>query len=281
MSRTGADASYCLAYLTLDGCPPPEMIYLAARAGYQSVGLRTIGMGLAGEPDFELHDNPKLLVQTQRALDFTGLTVHNIELARVHASVEPESYAPAFEVSAELGAKHVISSIWSPGREAYVDKFGRLCEVAAAYGLTVNLEFVPIAEVNDLAGAVDVLRGVGARNSGLMLDMYHCHRAGMNPDDLDELPRGWFNFIHLCDAPAQIPDHIEDVRTELREARLYAGEGGIDLAGYLSHLPEVVYSIELPHLARSKEFGRAEHAARCLDTARGYFAAHPVTPTDS
>lgn len=277
--RAGADASYCLAYLTLDACPPPEMIYLAARAGYESVGLRPIGMGLAGEPDFELHDNPKLLVQTQRALDFTGITVHNIELARVHASVEPEDYAPAFEISAELGAKHVISSIWSPGREAYLDKFGRLCEVAGRFGLTVNLEFVPIAEIKDLDGAVNVLRAVNAPNSGLMLDMYHCYRAGMTAQDLDGLPPQWFNFVHLCDAPERVPDSFEDLRTELREGRLYLGEGGIDVADYLCHIPEVVYSIELPNLARAKEFGGAEHAARCIDTSRDYFTKNPVTPT--
>lgn len=43
--------------------------------------------------------------------------------------------------------------------------------------------------------------------------------------------------------------------------------------------PEVVYSIELPNLARAKEFGGAEHAARCIDTSRDYFTKNPVTPT--
>jgi hypothetical protein len=34
-------------------------------------------------------------------------------------------------------------------------------------------------------------------------------------------------------------------------------------------------SIELPHLARVQEMGYAEHALRCLQTAKAYFAAHP------
>jgi hypothetical protein len=39
-------------------------------------------------------------------------------------------------------------------------------------------------------------------------------------------------------------------------------------------LPEMVLSIELPHLARAQEFGYAEHAFRCLESAKAYFAAH-------
>jgi hypothetical protein len=34
----------------------------------------------------------------------------------------------------------------------------------------------------------------------------------------------------------------------------------------------MVYSIELPHLARVKEMGYAEHAFRCLESAKAYFA---------
>jgi hypothetical protein len=37
----------------------------------------------------------------------------------------------------------------------------------------------------------------------------------------------------------------------------------------------VPYSIELPHLERVKELGYAEHAWRCLKTAKEYLAAHP------
>src|SRR6187402_3273048 len=73
---------FSLAYLTLFGCPPPEMTYIAARAGYDFVSLRPIYMGLPGEPNFDLAANPQLLAQTRAALASTGLRVHDIELAR-------------------------------------------------------------------------------------------------------------------------------------------------------------------------------------------------------
>ena len=60
----------------------------------------------------------------------------------------------------------------------------------------------------------------------------------------------------------------------MREARLYLGEGGIDVAGILRRIPRVPYSIELPHLGHVHETGYAEHAFRCLETAKAYLAAH-------
>ena len=74
--------AFSLAYLTVPGCPPPEQIYIAARAGYEFVSLRPIYMGLPGEPDFSLAGNKELLRQTRQALADTGVKLLDIELAR-------------------------------------------------------------------------------------------------------------------------------------------------------------------------------------------------------
>jgi hypothetical protein len=36
---------YSLSYLTVNGCAPPEMTYIAARTGYDFVSLRLIPLG--------------------------------------------------------------------------------------------------------------------------------------------------------------------------------------------------------------------------------------------
>ena len=261
---------YSLAHLTVLGCPPPEMTYIAARAGYDYISPRLIYMGLPGEPNYALAENPEMLRQTKRALASTGIKVHDIELARIHDDMHPTKYLPAMEVAAELGAKSVLSSIWTPNLDYATEKFAQVCDLAKPFGLTVDLEYVPIAAVNTLAGAAKVLRAINRTNAGLMIDMHHFHRALDKAEDLDALPREWFHFAHLCDAQGEIPsDRAEMVRI-LREERLYVGEGGIDIAEILSHLPVPVLSIELPHLARAKEFGLAEHAFRCIESAKKY-----------
>ena len=262
---------YSLAHLTVLGCATPEMVYLAARAGYDYVSPRLIYMGLPGEPNYALADNPEMLRQTKRALAETGLKVHDIELARIYDDMFPSKYLPAMEVAAELGAKAVLSSIWTPNRDYAIEKFGQLCDLARPFGLTVDLEYVPIASVSTLAGAAEVLRAANRPNAGLMVDTHHFHRARDQVEELAKLPREWFHFVHLCDASAEIPTDRNEMTRILREERLYPGEGGIDIAAILRQLPDqLVLSIELPHLARAKEFGYAEHAARCIETAKKY-----------
>ena len=263
---------YSLAHLTVLGCPPPELAYVAARAGYDYISPRLIYMGLPGEPNYALAENGDMLRATKRALASTGIKVHDIELARITDDLYPSKYLPAMEVAADLGAKSVLSSIWTPNLDYATEKFGKVCDLAAQFGLTVDLEYVPIAAVNNLAGAVKVLRTVNRPNAGLMIDMHHFHRALDKPQDLDALPREWFHFAHLCDAQGEIPaDRAEMIRI-LREERLYVGEGGINIADILKHVPAPVLSIELPHLARAKEFGFAEHAYRCIESAKKYVA---------
>ncbi len=265
---------FSLAHLTVLGCPPPEMTYIAARAGYEFVSFRAIYMGLPGEPNYALAENPELMKQTKRALETTGLKLHDIELARIHDDMHPSRYLPAMEVAAELGGRAVLSSIWTSRREYAIEMFGQVCDLARPFGLTVDLEYVPIAGVRTLAEAVDVLRAVQRPNAGLMIDAHHFHRAGDKVEDLDGLPPEWFHFGHLCDAPGEIPSERDEMTRILREARLYVGEGGVDVAGIFNRLPEMVYSIELPNLARVKELGYAEHAFRCLETAKAYLAAN-------
>lgn len=276
MSTQVTKQEYSLAHLTVLGCAPPEMTYIAARAGYDYVSIRPIYMGLPGEPNYALAENKEMLKQTRRALAATGVRVHDIELARIFDGVDPKNYLPAMEVSAELGAKAVLSSIWGGERDYYVEKFAELCDLAKPLGLSVNLEYVPIATVNNLAMAVDVLKTIDRSNAAVMIDMHHFHRAHDNPADLDLLPRSWFNFAHLCDAPAEIPTERQEMIRILREARMYVGEGGIDVASILAHIPRgTVYSIELPNKAHHEEMGYAEHATRCLETLKSYLAAHP------
>lgn len=266
---------FSLAHLTILDEPTDELVRIAHRTGYDYVSPRLICHGLPGT-DYSLATNPELLARTRAALAQTGIPVHDIELARIAAGVDPAIYEPEIAVGAELGATGVLSSIWTDDKPFYLDAFGRLADLAAAYGMTVNLEFVPIAAVRNLADAVEVLRAVDRPNVRLMIDLHHFHRSGDRPEDLDGLPAQWFDFCHLCDAPGEIPADLDAMVHILRAARSYVGEGGIDPGRILRHLPPVVYSIELPNEAEEAARGPEGHARRCLETAKAYVAALPA-----
>jgi sugar phosphate isomerase/epimerase len=268
-----APPRFSLCHLTVLGCPPPEMTYIAARAGYDFVSFRTIYMGLPNEPNYALAHDKQMLRQTRTALAETGMSVHDIELARIADGVDVRAYLPALETAAELGAYHVISSIWTSRRSYALDCMSELCDLAKTVGLTVNLEFVTWSNVHNLQEAVRVCRTVGRDNCGIMIDTLHFHRSGARPDELDAVPPEWFHFAHVCDAPAEIPATIDQQIHTGREARVDPGEGGIDIAAILDRLPEMPYALEIPNLERVEAVGYPEHARLCLENTRKYLSA--------
>ena len=62
---------FSLVYLTAPGCSPPETIYLAKRAGFDFVSLRTIPMRLPNEPALALARDKQLLTATKQLLSRT------------------------------------------------------------------------------------------------------------------------------------------------------------------------------------------------------------------
>jgi hypothetical protein len=87
---------YSLAYLTVNGCAPPEMTYIAARTGYDFVSLRLIPLGIPGE-QLWLPEDREMIKKTKTALNETGIKVLDLELARILDDVDPRSYLPVFE----------------------------------------------------------------------------------------------------------------------------------------------------------------------------------------
>ena len=280
MSDTTSSKSehkYSLAHLTVLGCPPPEMTYVAARAGFDYVSFRPIALGTAGEPRYLLAEDKKMMAETKKALADTGLKVNDVELARIVQEKTPKDYLPALEVAAELGAKHMISSAWTPEKNYIVDFYAGLCDLAKPYGVTVDFEFVTWSAVKTLKEAMEVLRAANKDNCGIMIDTLHFYRSRVKLEELDEVPREWFHFAHICDGPKEIPamdDNAALIQTG-RAERLYIGEGAIDIAAIVGRMPEIPLSMELPHEERAREYGYAEHAFRCIESAKKYFAAHP------
>ena len=261
---------YSLAYLTVNGCSPPEMVHIAARTGYDFVSLRLIPMGIAGEPQY-LPTDTDMIRDTKAALRETGIGVLDLELARIVEDVAPSAYLPAMEIMAELGAKHVITSAWTTNRNDrnfIVERFAELCDLAEPLGLTVNLEFPTFSRLTNLAEAADIVGAANRANGGILIDTLYYHFSNVSPQELQQLPNEWFHFLHICDTATTIPADREGMIHVARDDRLYIGDGVIDFAALLANLPSMPYSIELPNAKQVKQFGFEEHARRCLRSAK-------------
>ncbi|MGI9536101.1 MAG: sugar phosphate isomerase/epimerase family protein [Desulfocapsaceae bacterium] len=261
---------YSLAYLTVSGCSPSEMIHIAARTGYDFVGLRLIPMGIPGEYPFR-PDDKEQISKIEVAFKETGVGLLDLELARIVEDVDPLSYLPAMEVAAQWGARHVISSAWTASRgnrNFVIDRYAEICDLAKPFGLTVSLEFPSFSRLATLQEAAEIVRAADRSNGGILVDTLYYHFSKVSLEELEELPNEWIHLLHVCDAPTEIPDRQDEMVHVARDERLYVGEGCIDFSSILQRLPHVPISIELPHAAMVKKYGYEGHARRCLETAK-------------
>lgn len=266
---------YSLAHLTLIGCSAPELVYIAARAGYDAVSPRFIPMNVPGE--FPCFPHDKNLVQaTKTALAATGLEVLEIELARITEDCDPRGFEAAMELGGELGAKRLIMSAWTSARDDrnfLIDCYAESCDLAAPYGLTVDLEFPSFSRLRTLDEALDIVRAADRPNGGILVDTLYLHLSRVEIGELLHVPSNLLHFLHISDCLPGIADTREGMIQLARDARLYPSEGWIDFKGIIERIPPVDYSIEIPNQSRLAELGFEEHARRCLQQAKQTFGS--------
>src|SRR6185437_7315973 len=195
---------FSLAHLTVLGLAPPAMVGAAKRCGYDYVSLRIRPVTREGTP-YRLDLGGGMKKQTLALLADTSVKVLDIELFRLLPDVQVSDFRPSLEVGAELGARHVIAGALDGDIERLADHFAQLCDLAAPFGMTVNLEPVSFFPISDVTRGAAVVRQAGRANGGLLIDTLHFARTNSSPAMLDDLPRHWFNFAQLSDAPAEAP----------------------------------------------------------------------------
>ena len=271
---------YSLGHLTLIECSPPELIYIAARAGYDAVSPRLIKMNVPGE--FKPSPISKEQVQASKtALRTTGLKVLDIELAQITEDCDPKEFKRSFEVGAELGASHMIISAWTKrrdDRDFLIEIYQETCELAFEYGLSVDLEFPTFSRLRNLDEALDIVRTASPKNGGILIDTLYLHLSRVDINEIMHIPSEWLHFIHISDCLPGIADTQEGMIQLARDARLYPGEGWIDFEKIIEQCPPLNFSIELPNQSRISELGFEEHARRSLLHAKKTFGNSKFNP---
>ena len=237
---------FSLAHLSALDLTPPEMVMVAAEAGYDYVGLRLVPV-TPGGPAWDLWRDKPMMAMTKARMAETGVGVLDVELAKLVAETDVTAFEPLFQAAAELGAKRVLTQADDPEFDRLVDRFGALCDLAASYGLTCDFEFIPWLRLRDIEDAARLITAAGRPNGGIMIDTLHFYRSGCRPEQIEQYPPAWFRFIQLCDAPAQAPASLHGLLYAAREERLFPGEGELDLLGVLRRLPRgIPIAIEIP-----------------------------------
>lgn len=261
---------YSLAHLTVLSLTPPQLVDVAARTGYDYVGVR-ITRVTPEEVLYDLAHDRALMKETKARLADTSIEVHDVELFRMDPRLEPDDFVPVLEATAELGARNIIAQLPDPDRERATARFARLCDLAKPLGIFVSLEFPHWTETGTLTEAARVVRAVNRSNAGILVDMLHFGRSNSSLDELASLPREWFRFAHLCDAAKEVPATMAGIIRTARDERQWPGEGGIEVLEILSRLPQdIPYALEIPHVTLTRAVGPEEVARLALVVSKSY-----------
>jgi len=253
-----------LAHLTVLDTTPPELVTVAAAAGFRTIGIRLTATPSVGVPPYDILRDGPILRETLLRLGDTGVSVLDTEFLRFEPD-QPVGVPEGFlEVSARLGARNVLVMSAEPDEARTVERFGDLCDRAAGYGLQVCLEFAVYTGVRTLAHAAQVVAKAGRPNASVLVDALHFSRSGGIPAHIGRVDPTLLRYAQICDASADVPAPTDTpaLIREARTGRLLPGEGALPLADLVAALPAgVPLAIEAPCRA-SAELPAVERARR-------------------
>jgi sugar phosphate isomerase/epimerase len=249
-----------LGFLNCSEVPPHELVSLAGEAGFESVGIRITGRRV-GDPYTPVIGNPAAIADIRTRLRDSGVRLSNVSAYHLYPDVSLRELAPLVDTAHELGARAIVASCYDPDHARFCDTVAAYADVAAQAGLRLAFELVPFSQAKTLGEVVSIVRTVARDNFGILVDPLHIVRSGAAPDELRGLPREWFVFAQLCDAPRHKPVGL-DLPGEARTGRLDPGEGQLPIADILDALPPdleiecefpTVANLQLPPPARARQ----------------------------
>jgi len=257
-----------LDHITAVDTTPLQLAQAAHDAGCAAVCLFMEAMEvLPAMPRFALYGDVAAQRDLRRQMDDLGVALDVAYPFTLAGRTDIAGFAPAMECAARLGAGllNVLAYDRDPARR--VDTFGRFCDMAATFGHKVGLEFYPPSQIPSLAAALDLVAVIDRPGQvGVNADLLHLMRSGGTIAELAAAPAGTILYGQLADGPAQAP---ADPDREASSARMLAGEGVFDLAGFVRALPAGCrVSVEIPRDAAIDSETVAERVGRAVDGVR-------------
>jgi len=268
------DRPISLAHLTVLDTTPPELVTVAAAAGFRTIGIRLTATPSVGVPPYDMLHGGPLLRETLARMADTGVSVLDTEFLRFEPD-QPVGVPEGFlEVSARLGARYVLVMSAEPGEARTLERFAELCDQAAAYGLQVGLEFAIYTGVRTLAHAAEMIARSKRTNASILIDALHFSRSGGLPAHVAQVDPALLRYAQICDAGPDMPrpDDTPSLIREARTGRLLPGEGVLPLHELVAALPPgLPLAIEAPDrtTAGLPALERASRAYRALTALLG------------
>jgi sugar phosphate isomerase/epimerase len=112
-----------------------------------------------------------------------------------------------------------------------IERFAALCGEAEDYGTRILFEMMPFANPGTLDGTIELVTGAGAKNGGVILDLWHIVRMGLRYDELRKIPARYLMGVELNDGDLELKGELHQ---ETIDNRKLLGEGEFDVRGFVA-----------------------------------------------
>jgi sugar phosphate isomerase/epimerase len=268
-----------IAHLTLLSLTPPELVTVAAEAGFDFVGIRVKAV-TAGERRYAMEPGSPLSRETLARLRDTGLEVRDVEFLPLGPDTGPADWLPALEAGAALGARTFSVVGVDEDRGRLTDTLARLVADGAPFGIRPTLEPISYQPVSRVAEAAGIARSAG---SAVLLDSLHIQRGGSGMDEVRALEPDLVPLVQLCDGPLVLPAVLDlppgtpaegsARHVESRVQREVVGRGEFPLAELLAAVPPATpIGVEVPHATLQARLSPRDFAALNLRAVQALIA---------
>ena len=231
-----------LAQLSLVGTAPPQLVRIAAEAGFDFIGARVRPVTKT-ERVYDLQPGSAMLAETLRAVKDTGVGIKDIEFLLLDGTDQRTAWREMMQAGEALGASSLTVAASLTDEDRLAEILGLMAGDGAEHGIVPTLEVISYQAVNSLPQAAELARISGCK---IVADTLHLSRVGTTDAQLRE-HAALIPMLQLCDGPAQAPVDREGLVHESRAERGVPGDGEFRLAEMVAALPEgLPLSVEAP-----------------------------------
>ncbi len=118
------------------------------------------------------------------------------------------------------------------------DAFAELCRDAAIHGTAVVLEIMPFGNVRTIKAGRAIVEGANQPNGGLLLDIWHMARGGIDYNDIKTIPLRFIVSIELDDADDEVAGSLWN---DTIRCRRLPGEGKLNPRAFIAAVQSTGY----------------------------------------
>jgi len=214
-----------------------DRVEVSAKAGFKGIGI--------WHTDLEHILQYRTLKEMKKILDDNGIKHVELEfindwfLDGARKSESDSRKKRLFKASEILHAKHVkVGDFYNSTcpMPRIIESFAALCAEAETYGATIGFEIMGCAMIDNIKDAITMVETAGAKNGGLIIDIYQVANLGMTYEEISRIPLKYLMNVELNDGTLPgSPDHDPSNRK-------LCGEGEYDIKGFINCVKNMGYT---------------------------------------